>query len=157
MSAQQLIRDLEDLGSTVTSENKDEVLPQLLNLVTCELNRCLELCPNGYLPLPVTMVTPDPPLVRVLWSIGAPHPFEGLDGRTERRRVRTTSPSLMQDEDGMHLSMYTGDLSFSEFEDADAFARALTLGKTATASFPTAQATRRALVEPASDEGHCGR
>lgn len=133
MSAAKLTRSVEELLDSMTEDNSDESLDKFRLLISEEWNRVVELLPNGYVPLPKAHPSASPVGLDVMWAIGAPHPFIGLDGTTDRRLVQNCITTLIATEGGLSPIVVTGDLIFPNHEDADALARAMTLGRTATA------------------------
>ncbi len=139
MSVATLIRAVDDLRDTVTRENYQELRPQFSELVAREWANRVSLAPDSYLPLPVLLPRVAPPWFGVHWVIGAPHPFDVLD-TVDRRLVCTVNAVLAYSpESGHRPVLISNDLAFDEFEDAEAFSRALTLGLKATPHMTTAR------------------
>lgn len=125
-----------DLRQVCTPQNYRQVHVQILSAVHVERQARFDGDPTAYVAAPVCYWPPGAPPdeIGIFWSIYGPGPYEGFDGKTERRSVNTGMVvHHMTDVPGSilrghpNVDVLPHNMCFMEAEDADAFAGMMTL------------------------------
>jgi len=125
-----------DLRQVCTPKNYRQVHMQILSAVHVERQARFDDDPTAYVAAPICYWPPGAPPdeIDIFWSIYGPGPYEGLDGKTERRAVNTgmvvhhmadTPGSVLRGQPNVDVLPHN--MCFMEAADADAFARMMTL------------------------------
>ena len=125
-----------DLRQVCTSKNYRQVHMQILAAVHTERQDQFDADPTAYVAAPICYWPPGSPPdeIDIFWSIYGPGPYEGLDGKTERRVVNTgmvvhhmpdTPGSIMRGHPNVDVLPHN--MCFMDRADAVAFARMMTL------------------------------
>jgi len=127
---------IHDLRQVCTEKNYRQVHMQILSAVHIERQARFDEDPTAYVAAPVCYWPPGSPPdeIDVFWSIYGPGPYEGLDGKTERRPVNTgmvvhhmpdTPGSIMRGHPNVDVLPHN--MCFMDGMDAITFARMMTL------------------------------
>tara|TARA_B100000700_G_scaffold327015_1_gene440276 strand:+ start:785 stop:1294 length:510 start_codon:yes stop_codon:yes gene_type:complete len=128
-----------DLRKVCNKDNYRQVHSQIRTAVTEEQQARFNSTPTAYIAAPTCYwaVGAPPDEIDVYWGIYAPGPYTGVDGRTERRALSTglvvqlpDSPGSIFSKSGAKeptTSIFKQSTYFTDLEDAEAFAKMMTL------------------------------